>query len=159
MDSNPEVFFFEYENIAFFGVNRVSGESYVNNFHFCEDLNNVWIEEKLNGKKTTSSYCNLETIVIFTHDLVDSTLYEKFTPYFNDCGSPIPILTVSGNTHPSTHCMTESNGRIDVVVEAFRSGPLLVSIVRDLANVVPGNFIHVEDTDPVDSNKYCPDFQ
>mmetsp|Transcript_8871 Transcript_8871/g.15421 ORF Transcript_8871/g.15421 Transcript_8871/m.15421 type:complete len:261 (-) Transcript_8871:106-888(-) len=148
---NPEIFYFEYNNVAFFGLNRVMDESYVSD-NAPVDLNEEWVEDVLG-----SASCDLESIVIFSHTLLKDALYNKLDAYFNNCGSTLPTLTITGNEHPTTYCMTKSNERIDVVVEAYRAGPILVSIVRDPDGMHgDSDFVHIEDPDPADTNSQCP---
>jgi len=151
-DGNPEIFHFEYDKVAFFGLNMVSGKNYVNNISPV-DLNEEWLEYTL-----SNSSCELESIVLFAHKFPKENLYNKLTAYFDRCEKILPTVTITGNTHPESYCMTKTNERVDVTVEAYRSSPLLVSIVRDQGGVY-GDFVHVEDPDPtVSSFKMCPRF-
>ena len=49
-----------------------------------------------------------------------------------------------------------ANTRVNVIAEAFESGPLLISVVRDPDG--GGDFFHVNDVDSIDSNRQCPSF-
>jgi len=153
---NPEMFFFEHNAIAFFGLNRVSFKriSYISDIATV-DLNAEWIEERLSLDIGTCSY---ESIVILAQALLKPIVYDKVDTYFEACG-PLPLLTITGDYHPDTFCMTKNstNTRLDLTVEAFRSGPLLVSVVRDPTGQ-KGDYFHVDDSDLVDSNSDCPTY-
>merc|ERR1712029_1317921 len=96
-------------------------------------------------------------------------IYEKVEEYFDNCtqwhGTPhrLPLLTVTGNTHPNSYCNTRhvdnilGDVRLDLTTEAFQSGPIHVSVVRDPAGN-KGDFFHMEDSDPRDSNRKCPKY-
>lgn len=75
--------------------------------------------------------------------------------YFNSC-SILPTLRIAGNAHPKTYCMEKSNEELTLTVEAFRSGPLLVSVVRDPNG--SGDYFNVNDADLANSNVNCPSF-
>ena len=148
--TNPENFYFEYNSVAFFGLNSVVGSSYVKDIA-PEDLNAVWVEQILN-----MSTCTIKSLVLMTHVEPSSDVDAKLNNYFNRCGSPLPTLFVHGNSHPKTYCMTKTGLTLTITVEAFQSSPLLVSIVRDPAG---GDYFHVYDPDPSDSNENCPSLQ
>ena len=56
-DSNPEIFYFEYDNVAFFGANLMTGDTYAGP----TDINAEFVEEML------PSDCSVNSIVIFSH--------------------------------------------------------------------------------------------
>ena len=56
-DDNPEIFHFTYNKVAFFGLNRVAGLSYISDVA-ARDYNEVFIEEML--KRDTN--CQLQTV-------------------------------------------------------------------------------------------------
>jgi len=153
---NPEMFFFEHNKIAFFGLNRVSPSriSYISDIAPV-DLNAEWVEERLNMDHNTCSY---ESIVILAQALLKPVVYDKVDDYFEVC-RPLPVLTITGDYHPDTFCLTKNstNTRLDLTVEAFKSGPLLVSVVRDPTGG-RGDYFHIDDSDSVDSNSKCPIF-
>ena len=152
---NPEIFYFERNNIAFFGLNRVSRESYISN-RAPVDLNAEWVEDHLSLDNIT---CTIKSTVIIAQALLKPIVYGKIDAYFDACGS-IPLLTITGDVHPKNFCMTRDipNTRLDLTVEAFRSGPILVSVVRDPTGR-RGDYFHFYDSDPVDSNKRCPTYR
>jgi hypothetical protein len=145
--SNPENLFFTYNEIGFFGLNLPAGENYIENRSLF-DINAQWIEDNLDVET-----CNLKSIVLFGHTDPSREVNAKLHNYYNAC-STIPTLVIVGNTHPSTYCMKKSDNRFTLTVEAFQSGPLLVSIVHDTDGF---HFFHVKDKDLVDSNQSCPD--
>jgi len=145
-DTNPELFYFSHNKIAFFGLNQVTGPAYIDGTTINED----WIEDRL----SLDTNCELESIVIVAHRMPEQTVYDRVDSYFAMCGgSALPILTVTGDVHPRDYCMTRSNNRLHLTVEAFRSGPIKVSVVRD-PNGFEGDFFHVFDTQPVGGG--CP---
>ena len=152
-DDNPEIFYFNHNRVAFFGLNQVDRRDYP------VDANEEWVEDRL----SLDTNCELDSIVILSQTWPKQSLYDTIDQYFDACESTLPILTVTGNTHPkTTYCMTtneheDSSGtaRVKVTTEAARSGPLLISVVRDPNG---GDFFHVEDTQGMDSNRYCPSF-
>lgn len=160
-DGNPENYFFSHNNVAFFGINRPDGRSYISN-KAPVDTNEAWVEHRLGlDSSSESSSCTFKSIVIIAHSWPKESLYDKVLgEYVDACGGTVlPVLSISGNAQPRSHCMTtkdESDMRVEVTVEAFQSGPLLISVVRDPDN--GGDFFHVEDVDSVDSNRRCPAF-
>ncbi len=151
VDGNEEIFGFEYKNIAFFGLDYPAGESYITK-HAPQDLNAKFVKETL----ASDTSCALRSIIMFSHSNprspVDDALYE----YFDICGV-LPTLAVLGNAHPSTYCLTKKNERLSMTVEAFQSGPVLLSVVRD-PKAGGSDYFHVADSDVVDSNSKCPEF-
>ena len=152
--SNPENYFFSHNDVAFFGINKPSGSNYISNKALV-DINEMWVEDRLGLDSTT---CTFKSIVIIAHSWPKESLYDKIDEYFDACGATLPILSISGNTQPRTYCMTQNatSTRVNVTVEAFESGPLLISVVRDPDG--GGDFFHVEDVDLTDSNRQCPSF-
>jgi len=146
-DTNPELFYFSHNKIALIGLNQVNGPAYIDG----TDINEDWVEESL-GLDTS---CELESIVILSHRIPEQTVYDRIDSYFAGCGgSHLPILTITGDKHPPDYCMTRANNRLHLMVEAFQSGPIKVSVVRDPEGL-EGDFFHVEDTQP---EKWgCPD--
>ena len=59
-DSNPEIFYFEYDNVAFFGANLMTGDTYVTSTG-PTDINAEFVEEML------PSDCSVNSMVIFSH--------------------------------------------------------------------------------------------
>ena len=129
-DDNPEIFHFTYNKVAFFGLNRVSRSSYISD-RAARDYNEVFIEEML--KRDTN--CQLQTVgallcfwfisnlyshkgipltsftrtpqtVLFAQTYPKGRHYDKIYAHFNACNKPnVPILTVTGDTHPKKYCM------------------------------------------------------
>ena len=155
------MYHFEYKNVAFIGLNRVARASYISDVA-PQDLNALWVEDRLALDSVT---CELKSIVIIAQALLKPIIYDKIDDYFNTCGRVLPVLTITGDTHPDSYCMTASrldNGvpnRFDLTIEAFRSGPILVSLVRDPTGTTQGDWFHVEDSDPADTNSKCPDLR
>jgi len=152
---NPEMFFFEYNNIAFFGLNRVGNRmSYISDIATV-DLNGEWVNERLSLVNTT---CPYESIVILAQALLKPVVYDMVDIYIEACGL-LPLLVITGDYHPDTFCMTkkETDHRLELTVEAYRSGPLLVSVIRDPTGL-KGDYFHVDDSDLVDSNRDCPTY-
>ena len=58
-DSNPEIFYFEYDNVAFFGANLMDGDMYATTGP--TDINAEFVVEML------PSDCSVNSIVIFSH--------------------------------------------------------------------------------------------
>eukprot|EP00986_Skeletonema_menzelii_P006648 scaffold2532_cov79-Skeletonema_menzelii.AAC.9 len=145
--NNPEILFFSYNDIGIFGLNLPAGDTYIND-KSSVDINAQWVEGKLDKDR-----CNLKSIVLFGHAVLSTEVKAKLQDYYNVC-STIPTLFINGNGHPSTYCMKRSNDRFILTVEAFQSGPLLVSIVHDKDG---NHYFHVKDKDMVDSNRSCPD--
>ena len=59
-DINPEIFYFEYNNVAFVGPNIMSGDTYATNTGHT-DINAEWVDEMLPND------CSIKSIVIFSH--------------------------------------------------------------------------------------------
>lgn len=165
-DDNPEIYFFKYSNVAIFGLNRPDRESYISNIA-PTDANEVWVSSQLSNDVT----CSFQSIVLISHAWLKESLYQTIeNEYFDRCNRTVPILSISGNTQPRSYCMSvEENQqlgagtalRVNVTVEAFKSAPLLISVVRDpLSSSVStsgGDYFHVEDIDLSDQNNVCPD--
>ena len=152
--SNPENYFFNHSGVAFFGINRPERSSYISD-RAPVDINEQWVEERLTLDTTA---CTFKSIVILAHSWAKESLYGKIDEYFDSCGKTLPILSVSGNTIPTSYCMSKdvTNSRVNVTVEAYQSAPLLISVVRDPEG--GGDHFHVEDVDATDSNIQCPTF-
>ena len=60
-DTNPEIFYFEYDNVAFIGANLMAGNTYATNTS-PTDINAEFVEEMLPPD------CSINSIVIFSHD-------------------------------------------------------------------------------------------
>ncbi len=148
---NEEIFGFEHKNIAFFGLDYPAGDAYITK-HAPQDLNAKFVKETLASDES----CALRSIVLFSHIAPRSPVDEALDEYFDECGV-LPTLTVLGNAHPSTYCLTKKDERLSLTVEAFRSGPVLVSVLRD-PKEGGGDYFHVADSDLVDSNSKCPKF-
>ena len=146
--------FFFHSDVAFFDINKSDGSTNISSKAYV-DINEVWVEDRLGLDSTT---CTFKSIVIIAHSWPKESLYDKIDEYFDACGATLPILSISGNTQPRTYCMTQNatSTRVNVTVEAFESGPLLISVVRDPDG--GGDFFHVEDVDLTDSNRQCPSF-
>lgn len=142
-DDNPEIFYFNHNRVAFFGLNQVDRSDTAP-----VDANEEWVKDRL----SLDTNCELESIVILSQTWPKRSLYDTIDLYFDVCESTLPILTVTGNTHPKTYCMAtneneDSSGTARVKVTA--------AVVRDPNG---GDFFHVEDTQGMDSNRYCPTF-
>ena len=148
--SNPEMFYFKYNNVAVFGLNRVEGNQWVDDVA-PTDVNADWVKERL-----AQEACSLKSIVMVVHIVPSSGVNNALSSYFSRCGATLPTLTITGNDHPTSYCMFLNSNipkRVDLTVEAFSSGPIAVSIVRSPSGE---HFIHVKDSDTVNSNSYCP---
>lgn len=153
-DENPEMYAFVHNKVLVVGLNRVARESWLSdNSGESPDRNARWMDENLDLDEN----CELESTVIIAQTDLKSSFYDELEDYFVRCGRKIPALVITGNDHPSTYCFEgpESDYLFEMVVEAFRSGPLHVSVVRDPSGEV-GDFFHVEDTQLDDSNSNCP---
>ncbi|KAK1737802.1 hypothetical protein QTG54_011574 [Skeletonema marinoi] len=155
---NEEIFGFEYKSIAFFGLDYPAGDTYITK-NAPQDLNQKFVNETLASDRS----CELKSIVLFSHVAPRSPVDDSRSPvddslndYFNRCGV-LPTLAVLGNAHPSTYCLTKKDERFSLTVEAFQSGPLMVSVVRDLKEG-GGDYFHVADSDLKNSNSDCPKF-
>jgi len=146
--ANPELFYFLTNSVAVFGLNFVSGNTYLDTTTINED----WLEDRLNH-----AGCGIKSIVLVSHVVPKQTVYDKIDLFVNVCGSSIPVLTISGDVHPDDYCLTKGDpDRLFLTIEAFRSGPIKVYVVRDPSGSSVDSF-HVEDTDPISSNSQCPD--
>ena len=146
---------FVHNKVLVVGLNRVARESWLSdNSGESPDRNARWMDENLDLDEN----CNLESIVIIAQEFPKSSFYDELENYFGRCRE-IPALVITGDDHPSTRCFEgpKSGYRFEVVVEAFKSGPLHVSVVRDPSGESEmGDFFHVEDTQLDDSNSNCP---
>ena len=148
-----ENYYFAYNDVAVFGLNRVSGDQYVDDVAD-PDVNAVWVTKQL---AADTSPCSLKSIVLVGHKPPSSDVNSALNAYFSTCGT-LPTLTISGNAHPKTYCMDRNakiTERVDLTVEAFEAGPLRVSVVRDENGK---DYFHIRDTDLVNSNSNCPQF-
>ena len=84
-------------------------------------------------------------------------IYDVIDDYFNvACGGTIlPILIITGNAHPVSYCMSKPDNRVFLTIEAFRSGPIKVTVVRSPEGE---DFFYVEDSQLSGSNDECPNF-
>ncbi len=149
---NEEIFSFEYKNIAFFGLDYPAGDTYITK-KAPQDLNAKFVKETLDSDTS----CELKSIVMFSHIAPRSPVDDALNDYFNVCERVLPTLVVMGNAHPSTYCLTRKGERFSLTVEAFKSGPLMVSVVRD-PKEGGGDYFHVTDSDLKNSNSDCPTF-
>ena len=151
---NEEIFGFEYKNIAFFGLDYPSGDTYITK-NAAKDLNAKFVKETLDS----DTRCELRSIVMFSHIAPLSAVDDALDDYFTTCGKVLPTLAVLGNAHPETYCLTrKGETKFSLTVEAFQSGPLLVSIVRD-PKEGGSDYFHAKDSDLVNSNSNCPAFE
>ena len=151
MEGNEEIFGFQYKKVAFFGLDYPQSDTYITT-NAPVDLNAKFVRESL----ASDTSCELKSIVFFTHVAPKKAVDEELDDYFKRCGV-LPILTVVGNAHPKTYCLTKKDERLTLTVEAFQSGPVLVSILRD-PKKDGGDYFHVADSDLNDSNSNCPNF-
>eukprot|EP00581_Thalassiosira_minuscula_P014206 CAMPEP_0183721870 /NCGR_PEP_ID=MMETSP0737-20130205/13999_1 /TAXON_ID=385413 /ORGANISM="Thalassiosira miniscula, Strain CCMP1093" /LENGTH=488 /DNA_ID=CAMNT_0025951933 /DNA_START=886 /DNA_END=2352 /DNA_ORIENTATION=+ len=149
---NTEIYHFTHNDVAFFGLNRVAGESYISD-RAPVDLNAEWVEQRL----ALDVDCELKSIVIVAHAVVKSIVYDKINEYFESCGDEyvLPVLTINGNLHPDEYCLAKNETRLELTMEAFNAGPLCVSVVRD-PDGEAGDFFHVSDCRTRKSKKKCP---
>ena len=86
-------------------------------------------------------------------------IYDAINDYFDvACGGTVlPILVITGNTHPVSYCMSkpDNDNRVFLTIEAFRSGPIKVTVVRSPQGE---DFFYVEDSQLSGSNDECPNF-
>ena len=84
-------------------------------------------------------------------------IYDVINEYFDvACGGTVlPILVITGNTHPVSYCMSKPDNRVFLTIEAFRSGPIKVTVVRSPEGE---DFFYVEDSQLSGSNDECPNF-
>jgi len=141
LSNYPENFFFSYLDVAFIGLNEPAGHSAIDQVLYAAyggDINANWINSELTALAPSA-------IVVFGHsgysDQVKNVLSEQ---------GATPILYVKGNSHPSKYCLTQLDASIfpnsnvlQLTVEPFKAGPLLMSIVVDSAG---DHFFHVEET-------------
>eukprot|EP00986_Skeletonema_menzelii_P015030 scaffold10869_cov84-Skeletonema_menzelii.AAC.1 len=118
---NEEIFGFRHKNVAFFGLDYPAGDAYLTSKNAPQDLNAEFVRETL----ASDTSCELKSIVLFSHMAPESQVEETLDDYFKRCDRDLPILTVMGNAHPSTYCLTKKDERLSLTVEAFRSGPVL----------------------------------
>eukprot|EP01083_Nonionella_stella_P024110 66678_1 len=149
--NNPEIFYFLHNKVAFFGLNAVRGGKYLSRTTINED----WVEDRLG----LDQGCTIESIVLLSQFMPEQTIFDRVDQYFEGCGEvDLPILTITGEHHPGIYCLTRSsNNRFDLTIEAFRSGPVKVSVVRDPSGV-RGDYFQVEDTQVGSGNYACPRF-
>ncbi len=152
VEGNEEIFGFEHKNIAFFGLDYPAGDTYITK-HAPQDLNAKFVKETL----ASDTSCALRSIVLFSHSTPGTPVYEALDEYFEGMCGVLPTLAVLGNAHPSTYCLTKDNEKLSLTVEAFQSGPVLVSVVRD-PKEGGSDYFHVADSDLVNSNSQCPEF-
>lgn len=150
-DVNPELFFFRYKDIAIFGLNTPSGLNYINDYSPV-NINAEWVADRLGND------CSFQSIIILSHKTPNDPVFDELDAYFDECGI-IPSLVIKGSSHPITYCMErdEDQKRVFLTVEAFQSGPLTVSVVRDYSEGGE-DYFHVADSDAVISNTNCPVF-
>ena len=119
------------------------------------EINENWVEDRL----ALDENCELESIVMVSQTFPTQSTYDRIDLYVNSCGgSPLPVLTITGDVHPSVYCMTRSNNFTYLTVEAFRSGPIRVTVIRDPSGA-NGDFFHVKDTQTQSGNYACPNFE
>lgn len=146
---NEEIFGFKHKSVAFFGLDYPAGDTYITK-KAPQDLNAVFVKE------TLASDCDLKSIVMFSHVAPRPAVDDALSAYFKVCGGVrLPTLVVLGNAHPSAYCLTRTNERFTLTVEAFKSGPLMVSVVRKEGG---GDYFHATDSDLKNSNSVCPTF-
>ena len=150
-DKNPEMFFFRYSDIAIFGLDMMSGPSYVRD-NSPVDINAEWVADRLGND------CSFRSIIILSHKAPNDPIVDALDAYFDECGI-IPSLVIKGSSHPVNYCMERDarEKRVFLTVEAFQSGPLSVSVVRDYSEGGE-DYFHVADSDAVISNTNCPVF-
>ena len=154
-NTTPEIFYFTHNQVGVFGLNQPGGPSFEEgDGPVGDDLNAEWVADQLADDTT----CSLKSIVLVAHKTPSSDVNDALDAYFATCGSILPTLTITGSSHPSTYCFNFDAGivkRVDVTMEAFRSGPLRVSVNRDPNGE---DYFHVSDADLADSNSNCPNF-
>jgi hypothetical protein len=151
-DVNPEMFYFRYKDIAIFGLEMMSGPTYVRD-NSPVDINAEWVADRLGND------CSFRSIIILSHKAPNDPIVDALDAYFAGCGGIIPSLVIKGSSHPITYCMERdaSQKRVFLTVEAFQSGPLSVSVVRDYSEGGE-DYFHVADSDAQNSNSNCPVF-
>ena len=91
--NNPEIYYFVFNKIAVFGLNRVSKASYVSNVAN-PDPNTDWVTTKL----AEDNECELESILIFAHQVPKWGVYTAIDNYFDGCGgAKLPLITITGD--------------------------------------------------------------
>ena len=146
------MFFFRYKDIAIFGLQRVGGDSYANDVSPV-DINAEWVADRLGND------CSFQSVIFLSHkDPVPAVLDIIDIDFAERCNRILPSLIVKGSRHPVNYCMDhdEDVKRTELTVEAFFSGPLKVSVVRDPEG--GGDYFHVEDSQLANSNANCPAF-
>ena len=155
-DTSPEIFYFTYNDVGVFGLNQPGGSSFEEgDGPVGDDLNAEWIAQQL---ANDASACSLKSIILIAHKPPPDDVNDALDAYFATCGSILPTLTISGSKHPRTYCLEFNaaiTNRIDLTVEAYESGPVLVSVVR---NANGEDFFHISDSDLANSNYNCPVF-
>ena len=149
---NPELFFFRYNDIAIFGLNTPSGDTYASDYSV-PDLNAEWVADRLGND------CSFQSVIFLSHKTPKSAVLDVIDQDFVDrCGRILPSLVIKGSSHPKEYCMSHdvADKRTLLTVEAFSSGPVTVSVVRDPDGT--GDYFHVEDSQLSNSNSQCPDF-
>ena len=152
--STPEIFYFTYNDIAVFGLNLVSGSSYEMGDGPVDEINSDWVSQQL-GADTPA--CSIKSIILVAHMFPSSAVNAALDTYFETCGI-LPTLAISGNDHPKSYCFNYDANiakRINLTVEAYESGPIRVSVLRDPNG---DDYFHVDDSDLANSNSNCPDF-
>jgi len=135
---------------VFFGLNTIARESYINTTM----INENWVENHL-----SASNCTIESIVILSQ-ATKQTVFDKMNEYLDECsianeGVDIPVLSITGDVHPETYCLTRLGNRFDLTVEAFKSDSVKVSVVLDPSGS-RGDYFQVNDTQIKDKNNVCP---
>ncbi|EJK55704.1 hypothetical protein THAOC_24535 [Thalassiosira oceanica] len=152
MASNPEIFHFEYNGSAYFGLNRGQGTQFIGDISEV-DFNALWVEQQL----ALDTTCQLKSVVFISHIGPSSDVRNKLSEYFSRC-STLPTLSIKGNDHPSTYCLSmDTEHQLELTIEAARSGPVLVSIVEDPDS--GAHFFHIHDPDKNDSSSTCPELK
>lgn len=139
----PEIFFFYHLEVAFFGIlepmnhDAIDSNSMYNAYN--GDVNAYWIATKLAALSSPAA-----AIVIFGH----SQFSNQVRSVLQAQGSSTPILYVMGNGHPKFYCLKYDAtfphaNLLELTVEPFKSGPLLVSVVVDHFG---GHLFDVEET-------------
>ena len=151
-DVNPELFFFRYNDIGIFGLNTPAGVNYISNYSPV-DINAEWVADRLGND------CSFQSVIFLSHKVpTDAVLDVIDKDFAENCNRILPSLIIRGSSHPTTYCLDhdEDVKRTDLTVEAFFSGPLLISVIRDPKGT--GDYFHIEDSQLANSNSQCPDF-
>ena len=89
-DANPEIMYWEYDKVAFFGLNRPNRESYISDVAVI-DANEEWVEDRLG----LDVNCTLESIVLISQTFVKQGVYDKIKDHFETtCQRPNPPPTL-----------------------------------------------------------------